>query len=347
VRATVGLDSHGESYVEDWLIVDAIGVPGSFDHVEFICDPERPTPHMIAPGGRTRWEFMLRAGETQAVMESDDTVRSLIAPWVTDADVRIERKAVYRFAARSCERFNVGRVFLAGDAAHVTPPFAGQGLVAGLRDAANLAWKLAWVVRGRAAASILESYDQERRPHARKMIALAKFMGSFIMPRSRAKAFVVHGAMKLLRSAPFLRSRTEGLAMKPTMSYPRGLFVRGRGAMKRGVWFPQSLLRRSSGEVVLSDDALGGGLALVGLGADPAQALDTETATRWANAGGAVVEISAQAHAAALEDGEGRLAGRKPKWCVVVRPDHTILHDGPVADASRLVRESLQLIGAP
>ena len=120
-------------------------VPNPIDHVEFICDPRRPTPHMVAPGGRQRWEFMLKPGETREEMERPETVRRLLAPWCDVDQVRVERTAVYRFHAREARSFSKGRCFLAGDAAHVTPPFAGQGLVAGLRDVANLAWKLAWV----------------------------------------------------------------------------------------------------------------------------------------------------------------------------------------------------------
>jgi 3-(3-hydroxy-phenyl)propionate hydroxylase len=141
VRTAMGLDFEGETFSEDWLIVDALGVSENIDHVEFLCDPDRPTPHMVAPGGRTRWEFMLKPGETREEMEKGSTIARLLEPWAKVEEIRIERKAVYRFHARACKRFSKGRVFLAGDAAHVTPPFIGQGLVAGLRDAANLAWK--------------------------------------------------------------------------------------------------------------------------------------------------------------------------------------------------------------
>ena len=332
VRAAMGEDFEGETYGEDWLIVDALGVPGNIDHVEFLCNPDRPTPHMVAPGGRTRWEFMLKPGETPEEMEKDSTIARLLKPWAKADEIRIERKAVYRFHARLCKRFSKGRVFLAGDAAHLTPPFAGQGLVAGLRDAANLAWKLAWVVRGRASEAILDTYDRERRPHAAKMIRLAKFMGQLVMPRDHVRAVVVHGSMALLRRIPPLRVHFEELGIKPKNAFTEGLFVAGGRGGRRGAWFPQSGVRSGGGAVQLSDDLLGPKLSLVGLGVDPAHWLSEWSGRRWSKAGGRTVR---------LPDTRGRRG-----WCLAVRPDRTVMHDGPVEEAERLVRESLRLLGA-
>jgi 3-(3-hydroxy-phenyl)propionate hydroxylase len=140
VRRTLGLDFEGAPG-QDWLVVDAKRVPNPIQDIEFICDPARPVPHMVAPGGRQRWEFMLRPGETAQEMERSESVRQLLAPWCDSQRVRIERTAVYRFHAREAKRFSKGRCFLAGDAAHITPPFAGQGLVAG-RAPAN--WPGSW-----------------------------------------------------------------------------------------------------------------------------------------------------------------------------------------------------------
>jgi 3-(3-hydroxy-phenyl)propionate hydroxylase len=353
VRAAIGESFAGESYAEDWLIVDAMGVPGSFDHVEFLCDPERPTPHMVAPGGRTRWEFMLKPGETREQMEKDETIAELLRRWVNAAELRIERKAVYRFQARSCKRFSKGRVFLAGDAAHVTPPFAGQGLVSGLRDAANLAWKLAWVVRGLASATILDSYDEERRPHAAKMIALAKFMGQMVMPRSQLKAALIHGSMALLRRAATMRSLFDELGMKPQNAFAHGLLVAGGRRGRRGAWLPQGVVRSETGSIVLSDEALGPEFALLGLGVDPRPWLSDASQRRWSRAGGHTLHVAPRgqraSEGASHEDLDGRVVpGAAPHgWCLVVRPDRTILHDGPVREADRLVRESLRLLGTP
>jgi 3-(3-hydroxy-phenyl)propionate hydroxylase len=353
VRDAIGEQFEGETYGEDWLIVDALDVRDDFDHVEFVCDPERPTPHMVAPGGRTRWEFMLKPGETRQEMESDAKIEELLLPWTRGEKIRIERKAVYRFHARACRRFSRGRVFLAGDAAHVTPPFAGQGLVAGLRDAANLAWKLAWVVLGRADAGILDSYDQERRPHAVKMIRLAKLMGQLVMPRSRVRAIAVHGAMALLRRTSAGRRWFDELGIKPQNAFPDGLFVPG-GSGRRGAWLPQGLVRSSYGSIAWSDAVLGSDLVLVGLDAAPDCHLSELDRGRWSHAGGRTLHLSQRgarpaAGAMVYEDLEGRLLPQAGPhgWCVVVRPDRTVLHDGPITEAGRVVRESLDLLRAP
>lgn len=351
VRTAIGQEFVGETYAEEWLIVDALGVPGDFDHVEFLCDHARPVPHMVAPGGRTRWEFMLHPGESREHMETEESVRRLLEPWVGSHPVEIERKAVYRFHARSCDRYSRGRVFLAGDAAHITPPFVGQGLVAGLRDAANLAWKLAWVVRGMADESILDSYDQERRPHATKMINLARRMGQLVMPRSKVAAVLIHGLLRAANLVPPLRRHLDD-GVKPKPVFDRGLFVKGHRLLKRGGLLPQLWARTASGAAALSDDLLGPNLALVGLGADAGAALGEGVRQRFDRAGGTIVNlVSSRASYGPAKAHEviepGLLSDALSRgWCAVVRPDRTILHDGPAMDAERVVLEALALLEA-
>ncbi len=357
VRQLIGQEFKGQTYAEDWLVVDAFGAQNPIDHVEFLCNHRRPTPHMTAPGGRERWEFMLQPGETRADMESDARVSELLAPWGGPTAMTIERKAVYRFHARTAKAFCKGRVFLAGDAAHVTPPFVGQGLVAGLRDAANLSWKIAWVVQGRASPKILDSYDEERRPHAKAMIDLAKFMGRLIMPRSAAVALLTHGTLRLLRLTAAMRRYFDDLGIKPKNVFARGLFAPGRSGSKlrRGGPLPQGWVRGPDGVIRLSDEALGPALTLVGFGRDPREGLDAATARAFAACGGKVVQIGHRGQARHLrradcwEDLDGTfLPGAAPfGWAAVVRPDRTVLHDGPAADVERIVRESLALIGTP
>ncbi|ROH86784.1 bifunctional 3-(3-hydroxy-phenyl)propionate/3-hydroxycinnamic acid hydroxylase [Stagnimonas aquatica] len=354
VRKLIGQDFEGKTYAEDWLIVDAKNVPGNFDHIEFICDPKRPTPHMVAPGGRIRWEFMLRPGETREQMESDETITRLLQPWARAGELKIERKAVYRFHARSCKRYSRGNAFLVGDAAHITPPFVGQGLVAGLRDAANLSWKLAWVLKGRMSPVALETYDQERRPHATQMIALAKLMGRLVMPSNKLMAILIHGTMALLRRIPPLRNHFDELGIKPKNEFSDGLFVKGQSRIRRGRVLPQGFVRSSSGQGLLSDDALGNGLTLVGFGQSPLPHLKATTLRKWESVGGLISQINHRGGSDdeadnVFEDLESRLlsSGQLYGWCAVVRPDRTVLHDGPISEADRLVRESIELLNPP
>jgi 3-(3-hydroxy-phenyl)propionate hydroxylase len=364
VRQALGLGFEGRSYEEDWLIVDARGVQNAIDHVEFICDPARPTAHMVAPGGRERWEFMLAPGETREAMEHPDMIRELLSPWGRPEETSIERTAVYRFHARVVNRFSVGRVFLVGDAAHLTPPFAGQGLVSGLRDAVNLAWKLGSVVSGRAGTHILESYDVERRPHARAMVRLARNMGRLIMPTGPVRAGVTHGVVKSLRVLPPVRALFDDMKAKPANRFRHGLFAKGYGgeaALRRGALLPQWRVRSSEGIACLSDEALGSDLTLVGLGADPLPFLDADTRNALFAAGGRCVQF--RAAGAARERGTVHVEPASPTWealvdapfpaiqaegwVAVVRPDGVLLHDGPVRETSHIVREALRLVGAP
>lgn len=355
VRHLIGQEFRGTTYAEDWLIVDARHVPRPIDHVEFLCDHRRPTPHMVAPGARERWEFMLQPGERREEMESDGRIRDLLAPWTDVDNITIERKAVYRFHARTVDRFSVGRVFLVGDAAHITPPFVGQGLVAGLRDAANLSWKLAWVLQGRADARILDTYDEERRPHAKAMINLARFMGKLVMPRSAPIALLTHGLMRLTRLVPGLRSQFEELRIKPKNAFKTGLFVKGCSSTKlmRGGVIPQGWVRNAEGHTCLSDDVLGHGYTLVGFGCDARAALEPATAAAFERLGGTFVRIAHRGQPlhrevpGVWEDLNGTfLPDAVPVgWAAVVRPDRTVAHDGPAAEADRLVCESLALLG--
>ncbi len=357
VRRTLGLDFQGESFGQDWLVVDAKNVPNPIDHVEFLCDPRRPTPHMVAPGDRQRWEFMLQPGETREEMEKPETIERLLKPWADSRRIEIERTAVYRFHARVADQFSLGRCFLAGDAAHITPPFAGQGLVAGLRDAANLSWKLAWVLRGRAHEKILDSYTQERQPHAREIIGMALLMGRLVMPANRLKAFVIHGLMSLIRLVPAGRALFEDLKIKPQNTFKAGLFQRHRLTKRllAGSTFPQAFVRRSdTGEIVLSDEVLGQGLTLVGFGNDPSTKLDAPLHQDWQSRGGTCLQwctrgqtqhLGAASHRVEALDDLLVQRGIPLAWAAIVRPDRTIMCEGPVDQATALVRNALDLMG--
>lgn len=358
VRRILGQEFKGKTFAEDWLVVDAKQLPTPIDHVEFICDPKRPTPHMVAPGGRQRWEFKLNPGETREQMEHPDTVKRLLQPWTKGQDIEIERVAVYRFHARVAEKFKVGRVFLVGDAAHITPPFVGQGLVAGLRDVANLAWKLSWVCHGRAQPSLLDTYDQERRPHAKAMIDLAQMMGRLVMPSNHAAAFMTHGLMRVMTRIPRLKRLFENLEIKPPNRFKVGCFVKPvRGAkLRRGEQMPQAWLKPpTAGEVVLSDDVLGTGLVMVGFGVDPSAGLPPALTQAWVASGGRFIQIDPRgqmARTSALSRWEDLSGALMPSvvpvgWLAIVRPDKVVMHDGPSTEAANLLKQAMSLYADP
>ncbi|PTU04004.1 3-(3-hydroxyphenyl)propionate hydroxylase [Pseudomonas sp. HMWF031] len=353
VRALIGQEFEGQTYAEDWLIVDAKNRHQSaIDHIEFICDPRRPTPHMPAPGGRERWEFMLQPGESREELESPESIARLIAPWVNPLELEIERKAVYRFHARCCNRFSKGRTFLVGDAAHITPPFVGQGLVAGLRDGANLAWKLAWVLRGHASPAILETYDTERRPHAQAMINLAKLMGRLVMPKNKVAAFFIHGLMRMLALTPSSRRYFEQLDIKPKNIFKQGLFVQHRRGdrLVRGSLFPQAWIRTLQKQITLSDEALGDNLTLVGFGVDPLSLLTPDQIAAWEKMGGHFLQVRPRGQRTGgscdfIEDMNHEILPLAAKGTLVaVRPDRIIMHHAPGTEAVRLLQECQGLL---
>jgi 3-(3-hydroxy-phenyl)propionate hydroxylase len=182
VRQLAGITMEDLGFTERWLVVDIKAETGldTWDGVEQICDPARPATFMHITGDWYRWEFQLGDGEDEADLIAPAALGALLRPWTGRGDLdglEIIRSTSYTFRARLASRFRAGRIFLLGDAAHLTPPFIGQGLAAGLRDADNLAWKLAYVLTGRAGPDLLASYETERRPHARALIKKAVRVG--------------------------------------------------------------------------------------------------------------------------------------------------------------------------
>lgn len=194
VRKALGVGLADLDFEEPWLVVDAEvdgrirfppigGLPADADLQELsvmMCDPRRPATIVPGRGAHRRWEFMLLPGEDDEAMMQPEAVQGLVKPWVEGADHNIIRAATYRFHGLVAEQWSIGRVFLAGDAAHQTPPFFGQGMCHGFRDAANLAWKLDLVLKGSAAGTLMETYQVERDPQVRAVIGLAIEAGRYI-----------------------------------------------------------------------------------------------------------------------------------------------------------------------
>jgi len=251
VREAAGIEVDDMQFDEEWLVIDAL----VHDYERLpkinlqICDPARPTTCVLMGSGRHRWEFMLRPGETAEAMLDDAFIAGLLAPWNVAGAVTLERKAVYRFNARIAKQWRKGRTLVAGDAAHLMPPFAGQAMCSGIRDAANLAWKLAAIKRG-ASESLLDTYQPEREPNVRAIIGMAIMMGRTVCITDPEAASARDQAM--------LAARAAGSRPPDAPNYPPIMAGAIHGAAPAGQYFPQSVSSTSR-----LDDVLGAGAWLI------------------------------------------------------------------------------------
>jgi 3-(3-hydroxy-phenyl)propionate hydroxylase len=188
VRRLIGSPLDDLGFHERWLVVDVLlnrPRPDLGDYSIQHCDPQRPATYIRGTGTRRRWEISIHPHEDAHDVAQPDRVRELLARWLAPGDAEIERAAVYTFHSAIAERWRRERLLLAGDSAHQTPPFLGQGMCAGIRDAANLAWKLQRVLQG-ADAALLDTYQSERAPHVREFIELAIRLGGLINTKAMA-----------------------------------------------------------------------------------------------------------------------------------------------------------------
>jgi 3-(3-hydroxy-phenyl)propionate hydroxylase len=334
VRRQLGIQMRGSAYPRRWLVLDTLdetGCDGAARDVVISCDPQRPSVSVPRRHGHRRFEFLARPGESEALLESSETIRGLLGRYVDPDRVRVIRKTTHAFKAMVAERFRAGRVLLAGDAAHVTPPFAAQGLACGVRDAFNLAWKLALVTRGAASEVLLDSYELERRPHDVSSVRLAVRLGWVMMPGSPARAALIRGLLRGLQQVPACRRYLHEGGPKPSPRYRHGFLAHGGHA--RGRELPQPQVRDARGRLRRLDARLGRGFALVGFGVDVHGCLPAAQLARWQRQGTSMVSV--------LRDGCARFDGQvvdvgrafRGRWgdvwgrCLLVRPDRFVAAD--------------------
>ena len=344
LRAVLGIPLRGFTSCRRWLAIDARtgGTRSGEGGFEFLCDPHRAAANGPLPGGRHRFEFMLHPGES----EDNRAVERLVAPW---GPVEVIRSAAYPQHARVAPRWRSGRVLLLGDAAHLSPTFAGQGLSAGLRDAGNLSWKLATVLAGDAAPALLRSYEAERRPHALRMVAVAVALGRVVETGSTPVAWMRDAAVVALLRAPSVSEWAARGAWKPAPLYRRGLAARApRGAA--GTLLRQSLVSTPGGRPLPLDDALGRGFALIGYGVDPTTGLDggsrfflRELGARLVCINGAPT-ISAEPGTVQLRSSDDRVPTGQ---IALVRPDRHVFDTFPARKSGDVIRELAAALRSP
>jgi 2-polyprenyl-6-methoxyphenol hydroxylase-like FAD-dependent oxidoreductase len=315
VRQHLGATITDLGFFFDWLIVDLIPhQPRVWHPLNWqLCDPARPTTIVSGGPKRRRWEFMRLPGESVEDLNNEQTAWRLLAPWDMSAtNATLERHAVYRFQARWVDTWRNGPLLLAGDAAHQMPPFAGQGMCAGIRDAANLAWKLDLVLAGIASDALLDTYLTERIAQVQQVIGLSIELGKIICVANPAEAAARDAAMT-----------ANAKASGPTTPLPMPGITSGLlhdGDPLAGRLFLQAEVRR--GDIAgRFDDVVGRGWTLLSTVGDPTASLDPETASFFAEIGGVGGHIGRDAP---LQD----VTGRYTEWfanhgvaVVLQRPD--------------------------
>lgn len=212
VRSALGARMVDLRFEQRWLVVD-VATSADLDQwegVHQVCDADRAATYMRIGDTRYRWEFRLLPGETAADFSSIEALLPMISPWTATTPVSeldLIRVADYTFRAQVADRWRDRNVFLLGDAAHLTPPFIGQGMGAGLRDAMNLSWKLAGVLAGDLPESVLDTYEEERKPHARTLIRVARLMGVVMTQGGRPGDLARRLLAPRLHRLPGLRAR--------------------------------------------------------------------------------------------------------------------------------------------
>lgn len=329
VRDAMGVTVTDLGFTFDWLIADVVpGDPATLAGVNLqICDPARPTTMVSGGPGRRRWEWMLLPGETPEAVSDEGWVWSQLARHgVAPGNARLERFALYTFRARWADSWRRGRLLLAGDAAHQMPPFAGQGMCSGLRDAMSLAWRLDLHLAGRASAAALDAYTSERLAHLQQAIGISVELGKLICVADPAAAAV--------RDTHMLAARADESSAPPSPPSPTlgpGLLRPGDPAA--GTLLPQGTVA-VDGRVGRFDDLVGRGFVL--LQTAPA-ALDAPDLRFFASIGGLVVHVTPQLDV----DGTYRewLAGHESA-AALVRPDFYVFGTAASPDQTpRLVRD--------
>jgi len=341
VRELLGIALEGKTLPRKWVVVDVRNAPVDAPYTALNCDPRRPNVCIYLPYNYRRWEFMLFEHEDPEAMSSPESLRRLIAPYVRDAAaIEIVSARTYTHHSRVAQRFVDGRIALIGDAAHLSQPWIGQGLNIGLRDAGNLGWKLAGLVRGQLAPSVLQSYDSERRGHARAMIDLADTFGALLMPTSRSKAWLRDRFFQAVRFLPGVRNYVLQMRFKPMPVYHDGVVLPAAGRTMVGRMFIQPDVEDAAGRRGKLDDAVGPWFAVLGWQVDPQTVLGTSERAFWHRLGARFIHVSrsrsgqgagarvlSPCGTVCVEDVDNQLAGwfeAHPGEIVVLRPDRYI-----------------------
>lgn len=281
VREFLNIKLKGKNFPEPWLVVDLrqknleLGLR-HLPYFNFYCDPNGPVVSCPQPDGYHRFEFRLKAGTSKEYMERPETIRMLLSKHVNPDHFEIKRRLVYTFNGLVAEKWREGRVLLAGDAAHMTPQFMGQGMSSGIRDAFNLGWKLIEVISGRASERLLNTYQDERYFHAKAMIQVSTILKDVVSLENKFLASLRNGILRIIKAIPSLYRIFQEGKFKPKPKYKNGKYFglpRNSANRHAGTLMPQPDLQIMDGTNRKMDQIIGNSFALIGQGIDPREGL--------------------------------------------------------------------------
>lgn len=344
VRRVANLSIEDLQFAEHWVVVDAWLVRETElpRKTTQYCQPERPATFVVGPQGLRRWEIKLLPNEDPNIYRDDKHILKLLSRFVDVDALDLWRSAVYRFQAAVAGQWRAGHLLIVGDAAHTMPPFLAQGLCAGIRDAANLAWKLAYVVRRGADPALMDSYEAERKPHVTEIIQHAKTFGLIIGELDPDKA--AERDLDLERQLRDGTAPTERQAFIPPLRH--GLI--DGDAAGAGTMFVQPHIRTASGSARMDDICSSDFLIIA---SDPAMlSLVEPLAAAWRDLGGRLLLIGRSApydRYEALDETDGLAEAwltRHNATAAIIRPDRYVY--GAAADPDELARMIEQIVEA-
>lgn len=294
-RSLMGVSFEGTTSPTRWLVIDLATDPLGHPNSEVGADPARPYASISIAHGIRRFEFMIHANETDEQVEEPEFIERMLAPFVPHPDrVDVIRHRVYTHHSRIAGAFRRGRTFLAGDAAHLMPVWQGQGYNSGIRDATNLGWKLAAVVTGQADDALLDTYDAERRKHARAMIDLSTLVGRVISPTNARVASLRDGVIRAASVVPTLKRYILEMRFKPMPRYEQGAIAHAGPRSKTsptGTLFIQPRVDTRDAQNLLLDDVIGSGFTVLSWNNDPRKLLGDLAFARWKALGATFVAV--------------------------------------------------------
>ncbi|TDC85728.1 FAD-dependent monooxygenase [Actinomadura sp. 7K507] len=344
IRHRSGIPMEGSTQVEEWIVVDLLNTGEHEKFAEFHCNGVRPAVVVPGAGGRCRFEFMLLSGETAERMTTPDMVATLTEPYlhrrVAPGDIR--RARVYVAHQRVARDYRRGRVLLAGDAAHMMPPFAGQGLNAGIRDAANLAWKVAAAVQGTGTDALVGTYETERRPHAVQMVEISRRIGLIVMSTDPKITVARDLLLRGTGLVPPLKRWITGMRFLKQPHFARGCVAPAPGGLPRAVTdlvgrsLPQPTVRLPEGGTAPLDTVLGPEWNALRFGAGP-------------GAGVEIIRLGAEPGApdapVVVTDESGAFAGPGAEpVTLLVRPDRYVAAAAPAGREPETFAELAHLV---